>query len=201
MKQIIDLTWKKFWRLTVIERKQNDNGKHICWLCECECGIEKIIRWQSLRLWISISCGCYRKELMTTHWDSNHPMYSTWAGIIARCYNKHSISFRNYGWRGISVCDEWIDSFQNFVNDMYGSFTEWLQIDRKDSDRNYCKENCRWVTPKENCRNKRNNKIIEYKWESKCLAEWCDILWLNYRTTLKKIYRWCQIDLLFNKQN
>lgn len=195
MWNFIDITWQKFWRLTVLEYKNNSK-----WLCKCECWVEKIM---SVRWWKTKSCWCYQKEsakkLKTVHWLRYHPMYKTWISMNERCYNVNHKRFHNYGWRWILVCDRWRSSFQFFYDDMLEWYTKWLELDRKDNSKWYSPDNCRWVTSKDNNRNRRNNRIVTYRWENKCIAEWCEVLWLNYNTILTRLYRWWEIERAFIK--
>jgi hypothetical protein len=89
-----------------------------------------------------------------------HPLYNRWKDLKKRCYNPRSKSYHNYGGRGIKVCDRWRVSFSNFLSDMGDSFTPGKTIDRIDNDGDYCKENCRWATPVEQCGNTRKNRIV-----------------------------------------
>ena len=107
------------------------------------------------------SCGCLGSQITAqrskTHGLAKHRLYSTWQGMINRCYNAELLSYKNYGARGIAVCNEWL-AVKNFINDMYPSFKEGLTIDRIDNNLNYSKDNCRWVPKTIQARNTR--KII-----------------------------------------
>ena len=98
-----------------------------------------------------------------------------------RCYNPNAKSYKHYGGRGIVICDEWLSSsktFYNWSND--NGYKEGLTIDRIDNNKGYSPENCRWVSAKVQANNKRNNRVITYKGETKTLAEWCEVLDLDY---------------------
>ena len=111
-------------------------------------------------------------------WDHKHgrrtKIYGVWVTMRQRCTKKYSPKYRFYGGRGISVCERW-EKFKNFYEDMGMYYREGLTLDRKDTNGNYSKENCRWITQKEQCRNTRNNVFIEFNGEKKCLAEWAEI--------------------------
>jgi len=129
-------------------------GNHVVAECICDCGTQKIVRFSSITGGDSTSCGCYAKECASKRFStkggiSKHPLYHRWQGMNRRCYNNKRKDFKYYGGRGISVCDEWIESnpegFNNFLKDMEATFITNLELDREDNDGCYCKDNCRWV--------------------------------------------------------
>jgi hypothetical protein len=162
--KFIDLTNKVFGRLTVIS-KVEDGSKSVNfkWNCVCVCGNEIVVFGGNLRRNHTRSCGCLQsdelRERSTTHGLRKHQLYKVWHWMIQRCYCEYSTSYKNYGARGISVCDEWRYSVENFFLDMSNGWAKGLQLDRINNNGNYCKENCRWVTPKENNRNTRKTKL------------------------------------------
>ena len=129
-------------------------------ICSCECGNEKVVVLNSLRSGATRSCGCYRKEVTTQtktiHGLWKHPLYKTWADMKTRCYNTKDKYYKDYGGRGIKVCDRWIKSFPNFLQDM-GERPTGYSIDRINNDGNYEPSNCRWATNKEQQNNQRRN--------------------------------------------
>lgn len=114
---------------------------------ECYCGKEFKAITLDIKSGNTNSCGCYNKqrrlETKTTHGLTHHRLYKTWQGMMARCYSHKSPSYKYYGEIGISVCKEW-HNVENFINDMYPTFCEGLTLDRKESSKNYYKDNCRW---------------------------------------------------------
>ena len=160
----------KFGRLTIVTEIQ----KHVCkngaevrnFLCVCECGNNIEVLLKNLKQGRSKSCGCYRSEFMSnqkyriTHGKHLHPLYHTWEGMKSRCYNINADNYQNYGGRGIQICDRWLNSFENFLQDM-GEKPEGTTIDRIDVNGNYEPTNCRWVSGTEQRINRRIKVIKE----------------------------------------
>jgi hypothetical protein len=152
----------KYGRLTII--KEIDlhilpSGKtKRMFSCLCECGKKINVRLSHLRTHNTISCGCYKKENIivrsTTHGLWNHPLHNTWMGMKQRCLNPNHKFYSYYGGRGIKICDRWLNSFENFIQDM-GEKPEGTSIDRIDNDGNYEPTNCRWATKIEQQKNQR----------------------------------------------
>lgn len=170
-----DLTGRKFERLTVIKRVDDavipSSGKKVHrYLCKCDCGAEKIIRKCHLTHGSIRSCGCLQREtlgnLRRKHGFSHKErLYSVWLDMKERCRNKNNNHYMSYGGRGIKVCEEWNNDYLSFRNwclsngykeDIKASGRNNLTIDRIDVDGNYEPDNCRFITNKENCLNKRN---------------------------------------------
>jgi len=155
------------------------------WECVCDCGNSIVIDSGNLRTKQTQSCGCISSEVLikrnTTHGMRKTRFNNIWRGIKKRCKNPNEPAFPRYGARGIKV--EW-KTFEEFRDDMYESYLEHVKefgekntsIDRIDNDGNYSKENCRWATVSEQNRNKRNNRLITFKGETKCVAEWAEEL-------------------------
>lgn len=167
MPPLIDLTGKRFGRWTVLYR--DTTAKYTSWICRCECGTVKSVLSHSLirkeEKLRSTSCGCYSREcarkLMTKHGLRRTPVYNEWAGIKRRCYNVNEKAYKNYGGRGIKVCDEWRDSFQAFYDYVSGlpHFREsGRTLDRIDNEGDYEPGNVRWATWREQSLNRRTCK-------------------------------------------
>lgn len=181
---LIDMTGQRWGRLTVIERTGSDAYKASLWLCQCDCGNQAIVRSTSLRLGITQSCGCLRREVSAeaakelglawgpktiqgasgiTHGhavnQTRSPTYGSWTNMKQRCAgHTDGPHRRSYYDRGITVCDRWL-SFENFLADM-GERPEGTTLDRIDNDGNYEPGNCRWATTKEQAANRRSNQTL-----------------------------------------
>lgn len=160
--KINNVSQQVFGRLTVVkEAMTRKNDGHVAWLCACSCGESIIVSGHSLRSGTTTSCGCLAKELaaerFSTHNKSGTGTYQSWICMRNRCYYKKDISYKYYGERGITVCDRWLDSFENFYEDM-GDRPDGKSIDRINNEGNYEPTNCKWSTAKEQANNTRRNK-------------------------------------------
>ena len=128
-------------------------------LCKCDCGKIKKITLSHLRTGNIVSCGCYRLEKQTKHGLKKHPLYGVWKGIKKRCRNEKEKCYEYYGGRGISVYQEWIENFIPFFKwALENGYKKGLEIDRINNNGNYEPKNCRFITHKENCQNRRKKK-------------------------------------------
>jgi hypothetical protein len=131
------------------------------------------------------------KSRQARHGYKNTRTYRIWIGMKNRCLNQSSKDYYKYGGRGITVCKRWRDSFLNFLEDM-GETPENMSLDRKDFNGNYEPSNCQWATIQVQNTNRRGIKFIEYRGESKTLAQWCRDLGLDYHVTWNRLYRDCK---------
>lgn len=170
----MDLTGHRFGRLYVIKRLPN-KGEQLYYLCKCDCGKEKEVAAKHLRSGATTSCGCYVRELNTKHNLSHTRLYKIYDHIKRRCYSKTDHS-KYYKDKGITMCQEWLESFENFYNwSIHNGYKDNLTIDRIDTNGNYCPENCRWASRKEQSRNTTRN----IKLQGICQSEWCELLGVN----------------------
>jgi hypothetical protein len=207
-KNIKDLTGQRFGRLTVIGLHPTETRKTY-WACQCDCGNAKVVRSDSLQSGAIRSCGCLKKEQDRENLEANHShkmsgtrIYGIWQGMKGRCYNPHDARYDRYGGRGITVCNEWKDSFEAFYEwTMANGYSENLTIDRKDNDKGYSPLNCRWATSKEQSNNRSTNISITIGNATKSLTEWCEIFDLDFKTVVSRYNRngFIGIDELFNR--
>lgn len=172
-----DLTGQSFGRLKVVSLADAKVGEGAFWNCLCACGREKTLKGTALRFGGAQSCGCARKEnaaaANTKHGKHNTQAYRSWQHMKVRCGDTKNPVFRHYGARGIKVCRRWLDGFAYFYSDMGDPPTSKHTIERINNDGDYCKENCKWATRKEQSANQRSNRKITIRGVTKILAEWC----------------------------
>lgn len=149
-----DISGIKFGRLLTIKRI-----KGFYWEFLCDCGVIKVLKNKDVKCGRTTSCGCYRKESRTTHGMSRTGTYMSWESMKDRCLNKKVRVYKNYGGRGIKVCDRW-RHFENFFADM-GIRPKDKTLDRVDNNGNYEKENCRWASVRDQNINRRGSIHIQ----------------------------------------
>lgn len=191
-RRIIDLTGKRFGRLVVIGRADN-KGKETYWKCKCDCGSIKEINGNRLRNGRTKSCGCLKRNIKfdssvqnnsnLTHGKSKTRLYRIYQKMKRRCYRPEEKYYENYGGRGIDICDEWREDFQAFYDwAMENGYSDDLSIDRRDNDKGYSPDNCKWSTAKEQANNTRSTIFITYKGNRKPVSEWSKIIGIRQDT-------------------
>lgn len=197
-----DLKDKKIGRLTVVERVGVDRYRHVLWKCTCSCGGEKVVIASNLIREFTTSCGCLMLETRgkagKTHGMSKTKIYSVWRAMIQRCYNNGQERCRNYGGRGIKVCDRWKESFDNFYKDMGDDYKEGLSIDRINVNGNYELSNCRWATAEQQSNNKTTSKSITIGSDTKSIEGWERSSGTNKRTIRTRLQRgWNPVQAVY----
>lgn len=185
----IDLTGQVFGRLTVVQEAGIDTRGEKLWMCECECGSIVNVLSSNLRTGHTKSCGCLKYEGSNT----KHGMYGTliydvWRNMIQRCVNPNNSAYDRYGGRGIKVCSSWL-KFENFYKDM-GDRPEDHTLERVDNNGNYCPENCKWVSRKEQARNRETSIDITYNGKTQCVSAWEEELGFKHGTVWMRIYKY-----------
>lgn len=195
----------RYGRLVVI-REGNDTkdcyGRRVRMVeCKCDCGKTHIVPFRDLRYGNVKSCGCLAVEKFTERFTKHglshkHPLYHIWKGMRSRCMSKSSHAYRDYGGRGITLCDEWKSDFKSFYDwSLQNGWSEDKSIDRIDNNKGYSPDNCRYTDRFTQARNKRSNLEVVYKgrkWH--CLAQFCEDLGLDYRTIYQRIKRGLTIE-------
>lgn len=197
---MLDLTNKKFNRLVGIRPTSKRKDNKIIWLFLCDCGKYKEFIGREVKSGHVKSCGCLNLERTTAMGSSNKThghsssnkrskIYVAWASMKGRCQNPTHKFYKDYGDRGITVCDRWLNKkngFKNFLKDM-GECPKGYQIDRIDNNKGYYKSNCRWTTSKINNRNRRNNHLLVMDGIEKCISEWAELTGIKKVTIRRRI--------------
>jgi hypothetical protein len=157
-KPVVELTGRKFGKLTVLERAGSKHG-HIIWLCQCECGNQTKVYRGELVKGKTKSCGCSQGKKPESAYGRRNgtKLYDTWKNIQARCHNPNHPAFKNYGARGIEVCERWRSDFLAFASDMGDAPSPAHTIERVDNDKGYGPDNCKWATRAEQRANQRHS--------------------------------------------
>lgn len=186
MAKLINLVGKTFGRLNVISISHRE-GTKIYWNCLCACGNVVCVRSQSLHQGRTQSCGCLHLDIVTKHGNTGIKEHKIWMSIKNRCLNPKDKSFKDYGGRGITVCDRWINSYNNFFEDMGACPSVNHSIDRIKNNEGYGPDNCKWSTRTEQANNRRSNVTIYRNGETKTLTQWCRELNKSYARVWQRI--------------
>jgi hypothetical protein len=168
----------KFGRHTVIEYAGKTKKGTTTWKCLCACGKSTIVKADVLKRGSSMSCGCLAidnlKIRSIKHGHRYSAEYSTWNSMKSRCLNKNHKSYNSYGGRGITICNEWINSFESFLSDMGNRPSKRHSLERIDNNKGYSKDNCIWATGKSQANNKRSNRLISHNGKTQTLNAWSE---------------------------
>jgi hypothetical protein len=186
-----DMANKRFGLLKVVSRYGKDNRNNATWQCVCDCGGKSIVSTSDLNKGRTNSCGCLRRERMKnlnkSHGQSYSKTYQSWVKAKDRCFNPKHVAFHKYGGAGITVCDRWKNSFENFYADMGDPPTEKHSLDRIENSKGYDPENCRWATKKQQSENSSWPRLITFHGETKNLSEWARSLGMNINSVRTRI--------------
>lgn len=187
---IKNLSGMRFGRLTCIKPVgRYEKGRSIIWQCKCDCGKTINVIGGSLRSGNTQSCGCLQKEKAAAsgresrkHGMIYSGLYKSWAHMKARCLHKSNKSHKDYGGRGIKVCDEWMEFVPFMEWAMANGYQNGLTIERVDNDGNYEPSNCIWATPIIQANNKRNNRRLTLNGKTMTVSQWASALGINAST-------------------
>lgn len=196
-----ELVGKVFGRWTIIKdlgfiQDKYARKRKVC--VKCECGNQREHFYVVLKNGLSTSCGCFRiqsqgerAKKQVKHSLSKHPLFQLWRGMKGRCLNPNDKGFKAYGGRGITVCDEWVNDFKAFYDwAMANGWEKGLLNDRRDNDKGYSPENCRFVTPMISSRNTRMNNNITFNGVTKCITDWAKDVGVSATSMKKRIEKW-----------
>lgn len=191
MPPLIDLTKQKFNRLTVLHRVKNNKRGGTRWKCRCKCGNITVVYTGHLRNGNIRSCGCLRNETTSkralVHGMCKTPEYKIWKDMKKRCNNTKSAAYKNYGGRGIKVCNSWENDFMAFYNHIGQRPTPEHTIERINNNMGYFPNNIKWATIKEQNNNSRNNHRIIINGWNLTITQWANFTGINHRTIRSRI--------------
>lgn len=182
--KFIDLTGQRFGRLVAVTRAANRNGK-VYWDCACDCGNSTTVNGRFLRESLQKSCGCINAE-KSLHGMRNTHEYRAWKHAKSRCYNPNVDMYPRYGGRGITMCDEWRESFHAFFADM-GRCPDGLTLNRIDNDGPYAPWNCEWASNRVQCTNRRTNVRVTHNGKTQTAMEWSEELGISYSMLRRRL--------------
>ena len=184
-----DLTGQRFGKLLV--QRYAGRKKRTAWQCLCDCGNTRVVMSFNLKSGHTRSCRCILDDMTinVTHGKTRSPEWTAWVNMNQRCHQAAYRYYGEYGGRGITVCDDWRNSFSSFLSDMGEKPSAAHSIDRIDNNGNYCPENCRWATRHEQARNTRRNRLLTLNGETMCLAEWVDRVGIHQKTITGRLNR------------
>jgi hypothetical protein len=173
---VIDIAGQRYGKLVVIRQVDGRLRGSSLWECRCDCGGTTIKSSNMLRTGHAKSCGCLnlgeaQKAAHTKHGMVESPEYAAWKDMKRRCLNPNAPNYKDYGGRGITICSRWLQSFQNFFDDM-GKRPEGKSLERKNNNGNYAPGNCKWANRFEQARNTRRNRYVELDGRRQTVSEW-----------------------------
>ncbi len=199
--RITDLAGVRFGIILVLRREAYDGHGHIIWRVACDCGKEALFSGKRLRAGRTKSCGCMIIKRIHGNSPSSRihsPEYNAWITMIHRCRNPRYGSYSRYGLRGIAVCDKW-NNYAAFLSDMGPRPSSEYSLDRIDNNGNYEPSNCRWATRVQQCRNKRNNRVLSFDRRSQPLSAWAEEIGMKWSTLDRRLRNGVPLDIALTK--
>lgn len=200
-----DRRGQRFNRLLIVAYSHATRSSGAFWRCICDCGNESVVRYEDLRSGHTKSCGCLLREmrgsLHRTHGMSGTVEYTIWKGIETRCYNPNARVYPHYGGRGITMCDRWRTSFENFFSDMGPRPSLKHSIERIDNNGSYSPDNCRWATDLEQANNMRSNRRITFNGKTQSLADWARELDISSGAISLRMARGLSVEEAFSTKH
>lgn len=195
----IDLTGQRFGRWTITGLTGTKRSNQHEWTAKCDCGtIRTTMLASTVKHGNSKSCGCLRRELLKAptkdrhkdlYHDCRNPLYAIWLAMKTRCYNEMHPAYGRYGARGIKLDPAWEFDFETFVKDMGPRPSKHYSIERVDNNGDYTPENCKWGTRREQARNRKNNRLFEWKGKIMNLVEVCEMENVEYVRTYQQVFK------------
>ncbi len=192
-----DLLGQTFGRLCVVSEYGRNRNRNVLWECRCSCGNKTYVTTHDLNCGHTRSCGCLKTEETikrnTREGQAKRSndlyLYKVWAAMKQRCLNPNNKRYHDYGGRGITISESWMEYDEFYAWAIEHGYKRGLDIDRIDNNKGYSPDNCRFVTRKQNCRNKRDNRFITLMGQTRVLQEWCDIFGLDSKVVSHRISR------------
>ena len=199
----LDLTGQTFGDLTAIKiAGMSAQGKTL-WECQCSCGKNTVVDISKLRNGHTRSCGCLKYKASFKHGYATRELhskrlkeYGVWEAMRQRCQNSNNKAYKNYGGRGIQVCQRW-NSFKLFLQDMGARPSSQHTLERIHNDQDYCPSNCKWATRKEQQRNRRGLHLLFFRGQLRCLVEISELCGVPYETLRYRIRKWGLVEKTF----
>lgn len=199
---MLNLAEQRYGRLVATKRHGKTTYGQTQWECKCDCGNSVLVGIGNLRSGHTRSCGCLSKDASSDigkrnakHGESFTRIYRIHSSMIERCFSQKSKDYQKYGGRGITVCDEWKNSYEAFRDWSFANgYADNLSIDRVDNNGPYAPWNCRWTTAKVQQNNTRRNRVIEYDGKTLTLAQWSDETGLNYFTLWSRLQKGWSVE-------
>jgi hypothetical protein len=201
--RVKNITGQLFGRITVLSFR-DIHKRRTRWYCVCSCGEKLTCSGSALKTGNTRSCGCLKRDTTiernitqsTTHGMTATSIYNVWASMKRRCCRPSSQDYKNYGGRGITVCERWLE-FENFYEDMGDRPSNQYSIERIDNDGDYCLDNCKWILTSNQAKNRRTNRRLSYNGETRIVVDWARHLNMNVHTIYSRLNRgWSIADTL-----